>query len=57
MNVPRERAADSHGEEVTANYGGELENAVADQVTGQCPRHELVNQAAGGDQENGYEED
>jgi hypothetical protein len=55
MNVPRQRAADSHGEEVTPDDGGKLEDAVADQVTGQRPRDELVNQAAGGDQEDGYE--
>ena len=57
MNVARQGAADSHGEEVAADDGGELEDAVADQVTGQGPRDEFVNQPAGGDQEDGYEED
>jgi hypothetical protein len=52
MNVPRQGAADAHGKEIAADDSGELKDAIADQVTGQRPRHKFVNQAARGDQEN-----
>src|SRR5579864_6782594 len=56
LNESRERAADTHGEEIAADDSGKLENAVADQVAGQRARNQFVDQAAGGDEEDGDEQ-
>ena len=57
MDEARQRAADAHGEQVAADDGGELEDAVAEQIAGQRAGDQLVDQPAGGDQEDGDEED
>src|SRR6266568_1033473 len=46
MDIARERAADSHGEQVSADDRRELKHAVTDEVTRQSAGHELVNEPA-----------
>src|SRR5215467_13582787 len=48
-----EEAADSHREQIRANDGGELEDAVAEQVACESAGDQLINEPAGGDQEDG----
>ena len=51
----REPAADAHGEQVAADDGRELKDAVAEQIAGQRAGDQLIDQPAGGDQEDGEE--
>src|SRR5205085_10787648 len=51
-----EKAANAHGEEIAADDGGELKDAVTNQIAGYSASDQLVDQAAGGNQQNGYEE-
>ena len=57
IQIAGEGAADAHGEEVGADDGGELEDAVAEEVAGEGAGDEFVDQAAGGDEEDGDEEE
>jgi hypothetical protein len=52
IDVARKGAADAHGKQVAADDGGKLKNAIAEQVAGERPRDELVDEPAGGDQQN-----
>src|SRR5579884_2077574 len=44
-------ASDAHSEQVAAYDGGELQNAVAQQIAGQRAGNQLINESARGDQE------
>ena len=48
--------ADAHGEEIEADDGGKLQNAVAQQITGQRGNDEFIRQPAAGHDENGDNE-
>src|ERR1700687_2616212 len=52
IDVTRKSAADPHREQVTANDRGKLKNAVAEKVAGERSRDELVDEPAGGDQQD-----
>ena len=54
---PREIAADAHGEQVAADDGGKLQDAVAEQVAGERTGDQLVDEPAGGDEEDREKED
>ena len=56
VDVARKRAADPHGEQVAADDGGELKNAIAEKIACERPRDELVDEPAGGNQQDSYEE-
>ncbi len=49
----REPAPDAHGEQVGADDGGELQDAIAQQVAGKRAGDQLIDQTAGGDQKDG----
>lgn len=50
MDIPRQPTADTHGEEVAANDGRELQDAVTEQVAGEGSGNQLIDQAAGRDE-------
>src|SRR6266581_4311273 len=56
VDVAGERAADAHGEEIRADDGGELKDAVADEIAGDRASDELVDEAARRDQQHGDEQ-
>ena len=56
IQIARERAANAHREKVRADDGGELEDAVADQIAGERARNELIDEAARRNQQHGNEE-
>ena len=51
--LARQVRADPHGEEVAADDRGKLENGVAEQIAAQRAGDQFVGQSAGGDRENG----
>ena len=52
IDVAGKRAADPHGKQVAADDRGELKNAVAEKIAGERARDELVDEPAGGDQQD-----
>ncbi len=56
LEPARQPRADAHGEQVGADDGRELEDRVAEQVAGERAGGELVDQPAGGDDEDRGEE-
>jgi hypothetical protein len=55
-DVARHPRPDAHREEIRADDGGELRDAVAEQIAGQRAGHELVDQPARRDEENRRQE-
>src|SRR6266568_3996624 len=56
VDVAGKRAADTHSEEIRADDGGELKDAVADEIAGERAGDELVDEAARRDQQHGDEQ-
>ena len=56
IEVTRQPRAYAHGEQIGADDGGELQHRVAQHVRRQRPRRQLVQQAAGGDDEDAGEQ-
>src|SRR5207249_6034917 len=46
------KASDPHGEQVAADHGGKLKNAVPHQIAGHGAGDQLIDQPAGGDQQD-----
>src|SRR5262249_9055973 len=55
-DVARQPGADAHGREVAAYDGGELRDAVAEQIAGKRAGDQLVDEAAGRDDEGREEQ-
>ncbi len=53
LHVARQVGAEAQGGEVDADDGGELRDRVAEHVARQRARHQLVDEPAGGDDEDG----
>ena len=56
LHEARQPGAQAHGEQVDADDGGELQHRVAEQVAGQRAGGQLVDQAAGRDDEDAGEQ-
>ena len=56
-DVAREVCADAHGKEIQADDGGELQDAVAEQIRGQRSNDEFVGKPAASDDKDGDDED
>mmetsp|Transcript_6193 Transcript_6193/g.24988 ORF Transcript_6193/g.24988 Transcript_6193/m.24988 type:complete len:300 (-) Transcript_6193:3283-4182(-) len=56
LDKARQPGAQAHREEIHTDDGGELQHRVAEQVAGERARRQLVDQAAGGDDENAGEQ-
>src|SRR5262249_33541501 len=57
VDEARQPGADTHREEVDADDGRELKDRVAEQVAGRGARKQLVDQAAGGDDQDVQEQE
>ena len=57
VDMTRQPRAHPHGEQVGADHGGELGDAVAQQVAGEGPGQQFVDQPAGGDDQDRDQQD
>src|SRR5206468_4089556 len=55
IDVTGERAANAHREQIRTDNGGELKNAVADEIARQRAGYKLIDEAASRDQQHGNE--
>ena len=51
--ISRRRASEAHREQIRPDDGRELQNAVAEQIAGERSGDQLINEPAGGDQQDG----